>query len=91
LPSESLCFRFRIQRGAAKFLWNAQGADADLIGDFQYPARQPLFRFHIPFGLPVLAREWNDVLVSELPGDIPHHAGFLGQSAFVREHLRNPL
>ncbi len=90
---EGLRLGLGVERRAAELLRDAERADADVVGDFQDLARQARIGIHVPFRLPVLARERNHVLVRELAGDVPHHAGILGQPAvyhFIQQHAFVP-
>ena len=82
-----------LELDAAVFFRHAQRADADLLGPFQDAQRQPLFRHHRPFELPVLLDERKDDVVDEVAAALPHHALFFGQTP-VRgrtvEHCKLP-
>ena len=86
---EGLDLGARFELDAAEFLGHAQGADADLLGLLQDARRQPVFRLHRPFALPILADEGQDHLIDKIAAALPHHPLFLGQSPVV--HVHNPL
>ena len=73
---------------AAEFLRHAESADADLFGALQDAQRQPVFRHHRPFALPVLLDEGQHHIVDEIAAALPHHLLLFRQTPVV--HVHNP-
>ena len=76
---EGLHLGLRIKLHPAEFLGYAQRADADAFGALEDFLRQPVFRRHQPFVLPVRAHERDDDVVNERAAAIAHHALFFGE------------
>ncbi len=68
-----------VKLDAAEFFRHAERADADLFGALQDFRRQPVFRSHRPFALPIAANERNDDLVDEIAAALPHQPLFFGE------------
>src|SRR5215471_13541500 len=81
---EALHLARRVKLDAAEFLRHAEGADADAIGGFEYLVRQPPFRLHVPFALPVATDERDDRIIDEVAAALPHHALFFGDTGHAR-------
>src|SRR5262249_50627858 len=64
---------------AAELLRHTERADADLFGAFENLLRQPVFRRHHPFALPVVADERDDHVVDEAAARLPHEVLFFRQ------------
>src|SRR5262249_3378095 len=63
-----------VELDAAELLRHAERTDADLLRAFEDRGRQPLFRHHAPFALPIAADERNDDVFDEFAAALPHHA-----------------
>src|SRR3569832_2667427 len=70
-------------------LRHAECAYADLVRLLENVRRQPLFRHHRPFELPVFLDDRQHHLVDEFAAALAHHAQFFGQVPVV--HWTVPL